>query len=239
MRNLLLLLITLWAWPVLADATADFQSANDAYAEGRFDEARMTYEKLVEAGDYSANLFYNLGNAWYRLKDPGEAVLNYRRALALEPGHSRASANLALVQEAAGARVPARPGWARYYPQLGLNAWTWIAVGAAWIFLFAVAAHFSRLSRSQWRHSAAALGLIALLACVPILLEEMKQESAAVVIRSTTARSAPTAAGNNALALPVGSIVRWRATRGEWAYAETPDARRLWIPAADIRAVRL
>ena len=51
----------------------------------------------MNRGSYSANLFYNLGGAYYRAGDRGRAILNYQRALLLEPSHAEAAANLGFV----------------------------------------------------------------------------------------------------------------------------------------------
>ncbi len=237
MRRFFLLLLSLWTLPVMA--ASDFQTANTAYAEGRFDDARGGYERLVSSGDYSANLFYNLGNTLYRLKQNGRAVLAYKRALTLDPGHSAAAANLALVQEAAGSRVPAEPGWYRYYPRLGLDAWTWIATIAAWIFLFAAAVRLLGLAGVRRPDFLAVLALLVFLWSLPALGRETLRENSAVVLSATSARSAPTTGGEAAATLPAGSVVRLLATRGDWIYAEMPDARKLWLPAAEVEAVRL
>src|SRR4051794_14159203 len=77
-----------------AQAEPDFTKANQEYAQGHFAEAISGYEALVRAGQWSANLFYDLGNAYFRVGDFGRAVLNYERALALERHHPEAMANL-------------------------------------------------------------------------------------------------------------------------------------------------
>src|SRR6266705_1854852 len=68
----------------LAQSDADFANANQDYAQGNFKEAISGYETLVRSGQWSANLFYDLGNAYFRTDDFGHAILNYERALALE-----------------------------------------------------------------------------------------------------------------------------------------------------------
>ncbi|HJT80236.1 MAG TPA: tetratricopeptide repeat protein, partial [Chthoniobacterales bacterium] len=74
---------------------AQFVRANDEFAKGQFQHAIRDYEAMVQAGKWSAPLFYNLGNAYYRIADFGRAILNYERALALEPQHPETTANLA------------------------------------------------------------------------------------------------------------------------------------------------
>src|SRR2546421_12246433 len=84
-----------------------FAKANQAYAEGRFQEAATGYENLIRSGNWNASLFYDLGNARYRLGDFGQAVLNFERALALDPRHPEAEANLRLGRgEGSGLELP-------------------------------------------------------------------------------------------------------------------------------------
>ena len=71
-----------------AQPHADFAKANQEYAQGHFKEAISGYEALVRAGQWSANVFYDLGNAYFRTGDFGRAILNYERALALERHHA-------------------------------------------------------------------------------------------------------------------------------------------------------
>src|SRR5690349_2581074 len=60
-----------------AQTDAQFVKANQDYAQGNFKEAIAGYETLVRAREWSANLFYNLGNAYFRTQDFGHAILNY------------------------------------------------------------------------------------------------------------------------------------------------------------------
>src|SRR5712691_9388165 len=78
----------------LAQSDAQFAKANQEYAAGHFKEAIDGYEALVRAGEWSANLFYDLGNAYFRAGDLGRAILSYERALALDRHHPEAEANL-------------------------------------------------------------------------------------------------------------------------------------------------
>src|SRR5262249_59447507 len=77
-----------------AQSDADFAKANQEFAQGHFKEAIAGYEALVGAGQWNANLFYDLGNAYFRTGDFGRAILNYERALALDNHHPEATANL-------------------------------------------------------------------------------------------------------------------------------------------------
>ena len=112
------LLSALWAGSSLAQPNADFTKANQEYAQGHFTEAISGYEALVRSGQWSANLFYDLGNAYFRTGDFGRAILNYERALALERHHPEATANLQIARDEAHA-LELQQSWRERYLQIG------------------------------------------------------------------------------------------------------------------------
>jgi tetratricopeptide (TPR) repeat protein len=79
-----LLFIAVKAFP--ADNAFDtFKNANKYYEASDYQKAIAEYGKLVEAGQVNAAVYYNLGNAFYRNREPGFAILNYEKALRLAP----------------------------------------------------------------------------------------------------------------------------------------------------------
>ena len=72
-----LLFCALSAASAIAQPNAEFAKANQEYAQANFKDAIANYEALVRAGQWNANLFYDLGNAYFRTRDFGRAILNY------------------------------------------------------------------------------------------------------------------------------------------------------------------
>src|SRR5256714_14668424 len=128
-----------------------FIKANQDYAEGRYAEAASGYEDLVRAGNWSANLFYDLGNTRYRLGDFGQAILNYERALALDPRHPEAEANLRLARDEARALELRRDWIERYAATATMKQYTIAAAVAFWFALFMTAHLFLSGRRSAGR----------------------------------------------------------------------------------------
>src|SRR2546428_11616322 len=123
-----------------AQAKGDFTKANQDYAQGHFKEAISGYETLVRAGQWSANLFYDLGNAYFRTSDFGRAILNYERALALERHHPEATANLQMARDEAHA-LELQQSWPERYLQFAsINQYSITAVIAFWIGGFSLVA---------------------------------------------------------------------------------------------------
>ena len=237
-RSLLLLVCWLCALPLRG---ADFEAANRLYDEGKFAEAKVGYEQLVKAGEWSANLFYNLGNAHQRLGAPGAAILGYERALTLDPGHPEARANLSFVRGQTGA-VPWPDSWAdRLFPGRWSDAY---AIGGAlsgWIAVFALARIYLTPRRDKsvlWFGAVAAAAMAGYAAAAVWSLE---QDRALAIVTATTAEVhlAPAESASVADALPAGSEVRVLSERGEWIYCVRPTQGRGWIPAKAVERVRL
>lgn len=73
------------------------QQADSAYTADNFVLAEALYLKALEVGGSSTTLYYNLGNAYYRQGNLGKAIVNYERALKLDPTNADARANLEFV----------------------------------------------------------------------------------------------------------------------------------------------
>jgi tetratricopeptide (TPR) repeat protein len=95
MRRLcLLLLLGIMAVAVHASGEDDIVKANKAYSAGSFAVAAETYRKVAEAGYEAPELFYNLGNSYFKMNDFPHAILWYERARRLDPGNEDISFNL-------------------------------------------------------------------------------------------------------------------------------------------------
>src|ERR1700736_3777360 len=123
-----------------AQSDAQFAQANQEYAQGQFKEAIADYEALVRSGECSANLFYDLGNAYFRTSDFGDAILNYERALALDPHHPEATANLQIARDEARALELQQSRLERYVRFATTNQYTIAAAIAFWVGAFSIAA---------------------------------------------------------------------------------------------------
>lgn len=74
------------------------ESADSAYNKKQFSEALTLYRTALEKDGSSSDLYYNIGNTYYRLNDLGHAVINYKRALMLDPSNADARTNLEYVK---------------------------------------------------------------------------------------------------------------------------------------------
>src|SRR5213596_725755 len=226
-----------------AQAEGDFTKANQEYAQGDFKEAISGYEALLRAGQWSANLFYDLGNAYFRVGDFGHAILSYERALALERHHPEATANLQIARdEAHGFEL--QQSWPERYLQFAsVNEYSIAAAIAFWLAAFAIV--MLSFARRRSATLIATLMFCLLVSAVAIYavytLERGSNGSALAIVtgKNVQARLATADTANSILALPSGSEVKILSTRGDWIYAALPNNLRGWIPAKDAQQVRL
>lgn len=226
-----------------ADQNSGFAKANQDYSEGHFQEAVDGYQNLINTGQWSANLFYDLGNASFRLGDFGEAILSYQRALALDPHHPEAAANLALVRDDARALELKRNAFDRYVEAGTSTQYSIAASVAFWVALFGT----TRLLFSR-RRSPAVVSLIilstvvfagAVFALYSLEFGSKGKDLAIVTGKKIEARLATADNANSILALPPGSEIKVLSQRGDWLYAALPNDLRGWIPTNAAQRVRM
>jgi tetratricopeptide repeat protein len=225
---------------LMAQPSAQFAKANQEYAAGDFKAAVEDYEDLVRSGQDAPNVFYNLGNAYFRKSDFGRAILNYERALALDPRHPEAQANLRVTRDEARALelIPSR--WERLFAFANENQYAVVAAVAFWIGIFSVATWiFGRRRAIVLSILSLSIFAIAVLASYQLGHGKNGRGLAIVTGENVEARLATADNANRVLTLPAGSEIQIVSQRGDWIYAALPNNLRGWMPANSAEQVRM
>ena len=93
--------ISIILFSLLFSATSFAQSKSEAdslYIKEKYEEAAKMYEKILSTQGEAAEIYYNLGNCYYKLENVPYSILNYERALMLSPGDGDIRTNLALAR---------------------------------------------------------------------------------------------------------------------------------------------
>ena len=231
------------ALPAHGAADAQFAKANQEYAAGHFREAIADYEALVRAGEFSSNLFYDLGNAWFRSGNFGAAILNYERALAIDPRHAEAEANLRIARDEARALELKKGAMESALASATATQYSIAAAIAFWMSIFFAARLIFVRQRSGGLVGVLIISLAIFAGAIFALytLENGTRGKALAIVtgENVEARLATADNANSVLALPPGSEIKILSTRGDWVYAALPNDQRGWIPARSAERVRL
>lgn len=120
------------AWATTAKAEQLAVQADSAYMDQRYNDAVTLYTEALRADGPNSVLYFNLGNAYYRMNKVGYAVANYERALRLDPSNDDARANLRFVQSKIENLPTDDTGYLSHLQQriislMSPDAWAWTA----------------------------------------------------------------------------------------------------------------
>jgi len=221
----------------------EFEAANKLYEEGKFKEAAIGYQQLINHGLQSATVYYNLGNAWYKAGQSGRAIAAYLNAERLAPRDPSVRFNLAFLRGKVNAgKTSAETIVERSLRHLSVNEWTLLAAVAFWITMLLLAAGELRLA---WRAALrgwtfAALGAALLLcgaACAAVY-DRNHIRPAVVISPEVVVRYGPLDESKAFYNLPDGAEVRLiqeqPANSGlpgnaPWAKVEDASGRQGWL----------
>ena len=102
-RTILFILVSIFVLFAGAESESQdvldlFQQANQYYEQGEFQKAIESYQNIIQGGFFNSEVYYNLGNAYFRKGELGNAILNYRRAERLDPRDQDIKANIEYVK---------------------------------------------------------------------------------------------------------------------------------------------
>jgi len=225
---------------------ADFLRGNQAYADGRYDEAIAAYQAVRAAGWESGALEYNLGNAYMKRGDIGRAVASYERAVRRLPRDPDVAANLAFARERAAIEPPSLPLWQRLLAPFATRATSGeltAAFAVAWLTLWAALSVrlFLPSARLALGRLAAVAGLPAAVLAVSLVvrLTAIETADAGVIVAAgeTAVRFEPSPSGTEHFVVGPGTDVILGEERAGWRLVSRADGRRGWVPADAVESV--
>jgi len=117
-----------------------FENANTAYNNAKYEKAVSLYKEILDQGEHSAALYYNLANCYYRLNNVGESVFYYEKAQLLNPNDQDIKVNAAFAQNMAIDAVELLPQTQlthmknSFFNSFSTEGWAILAVVLAWLF---------------------------------------------------------------------------------------------------------
>lgn len=252
-KSIFVLLLPLAMSLFLTSANADTLSkvrADEAYNQEQYEEAIQIYEQLLTQNGPSADVYYNLGNAYYRIDSLSAAILSWERALRMHPSDDDALFNLQLARSKTIDKIaPEREmffiTWYRSLVQV-FSADVWAVIGLAslaialilllvWLFSFS-----EQLRRVSFTAGAFLLVLF-LLSNIFAWQQQRainRHDEAIVMVQSMSVKNTPAAGSSDEFTIHAGTKVTITDdTMNDWKQILLPDGREGWVNAKDIEVI--
>lgn len=242
-RILLVALLLISTTRLAADeAQTLFHQGNKLYDAEKYEQAARMYEQVIAAGKVNWEVYYNLGNAYFRLREIGEAILNYEKALKLDPDNEDAQFNLELANLSIVDRIPEPPKqtlvrWvekAYSAPSFSLLLWLTLSLYALGILLFAARYFWPRITyQGGYRFLLWSIGLAFVFSLCVFVLRWQKLESAqyAIVMQpKLSVTSSPTENATEVFELHEGTKLKVEEQIGKWVRIRLRDGKVGWMP---------
>ncbi len=223
-----------------ADMQDLFSQGNRAYAEGRYDQALSCYGKVMEKEGFSASLLYNMANAYYQKKEVGQAILNYERALYLDPGNPDIQANLYRAKREFGLDPETPAPWKRPFDVLNLNRWTWlgsIALGVFCLIFFLRGVAPRILPRKLLRGIVGVLLVFIAVSSAGVTIQYMDMNRGVITGDNPRLLVSPFDSASSAAQIRDGEIVRIARAYKDFVLVKAPGGNSGWIAKAAIEPV--
>ena len=249
-RVLLLVFYLLLTPSLLTPASAVTKAeADSSYVRGQYQQAITQYEALLKQGA-SADLYYNLGNAYYRTENIPEAVLNYERALLLSPGDRDIRFNLQIARSKTFDKIVPESEmffvtWYRsLVSMMSVDAWARTALVSLAITIILLLVYL--FSERIWLRKAGFFGGVALLLLfvgANIFAWQQKKDllnrkGAIIFAPAVTVKSTPAANGTDLFILHEGTkVVITDGSMKEWKEIRLADGKEGWIESKHIRVI--
>ena len=242
-------LFYLLAFLPFSASAATKAEADSAYAQEHYQQAARLYEEVLKQG-VSADLYYNLGNAYYRMDNITQAVISYERALLLSPGDKDIRFNLQMARSKTIDKITPESEmfFVTWYRSLvnvqSVDAWARVALIALVVAI--VLALVYLFSDRIWLRKVGFFGAAALL--VVFLASNLfawqqkrglDHRTGAVVIRSAVnVKSTPSKNGTDLFILHEGTRVTITdGSMREWKQVRVADGKEGWLETKDIEVI--
>jgi len=223
--------------------------ANNAYNEGMYDSALNVYHLIEKENLESSELFYNMGNAYFKKNNITSAILYYEKARKLAPNDEDIDYNLSIANSMIVDKIERVPElffkkwWNYFYNIFNANTWTIISL-ISWFILVIFIGMFIISKSRNTRKLAFYFGLLFLFTSVATFgLASQKyyygkeQREAIIFTPTITVKSSPTTNAVDLFVVHEGTKIYILDEVQEWVKIRIPDGSIGWLPVNSLKKI--
>jgi len=226
-----------------------FQKATVYYKNTDYEKAAAYYKQILDQGQVSASLYYNIGNACFKQNQLAPAILYYEKAKQLAPNDEDIQYNLDLANGMVTDKLEILPQFflKRWYRNIGQyfhpDTWSLISL-ILFVLLLICAGVYLFSSRLIWKKGGFWIGVFTVLLFTFALSSAFKQKKllearnqAIIFSKSVTVKSSPGTDGTELFVLHEGTKVMLLSDDGEWREIKLRDGSKGWLKADAIELI--
>lgn len=216
------------------------KQANDFYAQGNYSQAIELYKQVLDNDMIAFELYYNLGNSYFKNNDLGRAILYYEKAKLLKPANEKNNHNLEFARQQIKNDVEKIPEFfvskffRNFVASRSSNFWAIVSITSFILSLSAIVLFLLSPKKSVKKIGFAfAIVLIITSLTTFSFANKAKKllvgEKYAIVVESAAVKSSPTETGNDIFVLPVGVKVSLQEQSENWYEIKLENGNIGWI----------
>ncbi|MEM8998734.1 MAG: tetratricopeptide repeat protein [Bacteroidota bacterium] len=227
-----------------------FNRATEAYNSGDYEKAISYYQNIIENGQHSASLYFNLGNAYYKLDEIGPSIYYYEKALLLKPNDTETRNNLGYAQNMRLDAIEEMPktALAKTYANtinlFSFDQWAYFAIALSILFVLAYLLYFFARSASQKRMAFISSILVLMLGIFAVCFaylqyENHKKNNPAIIFASeVSVNSEPNERSEKIFTLHEGTKVNVLENLENWKKIKIADGQTGWLSSENLKLLK-
>lgn len=231
------------------DPVSEFQKAGEYYQKLNYSNAALVYEELIKSGNASPELYYNLGNCYFKNGQIAKALLNYERARKLSPDDDDIQFNIKIASLKVVDKIDAVPEifYKRWIKSIAsvytADTWANILIGCIWILVFCLSI-FLVASSASLKKAGLLLGVLFVLITTCIFSFTQKSyalnfidQQGIVMSASVYVKSSPDEKGTDQFIIHEGTKVDVLDELGEWKKVRIMNGSVGWLKQNEIEII--
>jgi len=224
--------------------------ADNMYKQEKYEAAAKAYEAILSKDGVSADIYYNLGNCYYKLENVPQSIINYERALLLDPGDDDIRTNLALARGKTTDKVtpPSEmffvTWWHYVANSMSVNAWSTFAIIMFVLMLVGLLVYMfmgELLYRKIGIYSAMVMFVLVIIANFAGYSQNQSignHNNAIIITPAVSVKSSPNESSTDLFVIHEGSKVQiLDASMKNWREVKFEEGKQGWVPLESIEII--